>query len=372
MADGSWRHGPASRRVVLLDKERSLVQLDPLDHVVHAAVGQLLSAALDPRLSDQLYSYRKGRGPTAAIQRLLEVAAAHCATRPDPRTRALWVIRFDVASYGDSVPIDDSSELWTLARRYLPDEPPWVHEVLRALVRCAAHDEFADHGIPNGSPITTPMLNLYLADLDHEMSACATTYLRYGDDVAMAFERAEDAEAALAAVEATIARKGLSLNATKLGRLYWTAVGLPARRPGWTGVRHVPFVGHEVGLDGVVRAKTVRRRELVVALTERLRGVVRLLDEPDPLHRARALCQTAAALLDPASPLVLPELEPFLRVTSCRIQLTELDRQIATQIAGLATGIRGPKSFRRVSWRSLHQAGLPSLTAVRNHGRVAL
>ena len=38
VADGTYVHGPATRRLVMLDKLRSLVQLTTLDRVRHSAV----------------------------------------------------------------------------------------------------------------------------------------------------------------------------------------------------------------------------------------------------------------------------------------------------------------------------------------------
>ena len=370
LTDGSYVHGPAHRRMVLLDKLRSVVQLTTIDRVVHSAVAALLSRAFESKYSEDLYSYRAGRGRMPIVDRLLAMAAANRRGHDDVRQRGLWVLRFDVASYGDSIPIDDASELWPLLDHWLAAEPPWVHALMRTLVRCAATDEFTTRGVPTGSPMNNPMVNLYLSDLDAEMGKSTPLYVRFGDDVTIVCDSAEACDVAHAHVLATLTRKQLTVNKGKFARFYWNGAGRPPTIPGWVGARHITYVGFDVGYDGTFRAKKSARRLLVHDLVERLRAAGRRLPSRySPEQRATALAGAARALLDPRSPFVLPALSGFLAGTSCRIQLGEIDRLLATEIASLAAAVGGPKAFQTVTWKSLHRAGLPSLTATKNRGR---
>jgi len=237
---------------------------------------------------------------------------------------------------------------------------------VRSLSQCGAHGSFATCGVPNGSALSNPLINLYLADVDTLLEQRALTAVRYGDDVGAVFATADEAEAALSEVLAVLARKGLGLRQEKLARLYWTGSGRRPEIGGWSPARHVTMCGLDVAFNGGDRVKTARRRALLADLFTRLRNSSRLLPVEVPEVRAKLLCEAASVVLDPRSPLALPGFAPFLRNTSCRVQLREMDRMIAIEVAGLAANARGPRAFRQVAWRRLYDLGLPSLTVLRN------
>jgi hypothetical protein len=248
----------------------------------------------------------------------------------------------------------------------LTAEPPWVLELVRSLARCAPEGAFARHGVPTGSALCNPLVNVYLTDLDAMLAQSACFSARYGDDVVAVFEARDQAEMALSHTLALIARKELSLRPAKLERIYWTGSGRQPQHADWRPARHVTMCGIDVGFDGTRRVKTGRRRDFLQDLLARLRALVPLLGTRAPLERAAGLCAAASNLLDRGSPTRAPELDGILAATDCRIQIREMDRVIALGIAGLATGKKGPRAFRTVPWRTLHALGLPSLTRLRN------
>jgi hypothetical protein len=376
MAAGVWQHEPARRRVFQLDKPRSLVDLGTLDRIVHGTVARLLGEQFEPRYSRHLYSYRRGRTREHVVEELLALAAVARRTQPDVRTRGLWVLRFDVARYTDCIPLTDASALWRQLAAWAPDEPPWVYAMLRDLTRCASVGEFADRGTPTGSPLCNVLLNLYLTDLDAELVPRCDAYLRFGDDVTIVAASAAAADQRLAEVQAHLAGKALAINEAKLERIYWNggAAEAPAaeRAAGWRGQRYFRFVGYDLSFLGEQRPKTPRRRAVLAAVATRLRAVARALPaDASVAARADALCEAAAVLLDPSSPLAVTSVGALVRATSCRTQLAELDRELALIVASLAAGVGGPKAFRAMPWRALRARGLPSLTVLRNRGRQA-
>ena len=228
LADGTYVHGPATRRLVMLDKLRSLVQLTTLDRVMHSAVALLLGRAFEPKYSDDLYSYRPRRGRVDIADRIRELVTQHRERHANVLQRGLWVLRFDVKSYTDTIPIGDDSELWPMLTRWLPDEPPWVIELIRTLTRCAATDEFATCGTPTGSPMCNIFFNLYLADFDEEIRDRCALYVRFGDDATIIGDSADAVDAAYRTLTAAIARKRLRLNEAKLARIYWNGAARPS------------------------------------------------------------------------------------------------------------------------------------------------
>ena len=371
MAARRWTQQPVRRGFALLDKRRELVKLDTVDKVVHGAVGAVLSRELERVLPASLYSYRRGRGPGHVVHAVRALLRSY-RRRPVPLTeRGLFVVRFDVAAYGDSLPVGPDSELWTMLRDALPGEDPWLLDTIAAMIRCdAGAAEPRQVGVPTGSPIANPVVNLYLVDLDRELEAIAALYLRFGDDCLVICETAEAAAHARGILEATLARKRLRVNPGKLLARYWNAAGRPGPA-GWRGASHVSYVGADIAFSGTVRAKLDRRKACLDAIRARIAAIGGLLGPRDGTAaraRAAALCASLAPAFDPASALAVPEVAHLMRLSSCRTQLAEMDHAIAIAVAGEATGRRGPAAFRALPWRTLHELGLPSLVRMRNQG----
>lgn len=158
------------------------------------AAAQVLSAVLDPTMSDHSHAYRPNRGARRAI---CELAAA-----PDLGTS--WAIVSDIASYFDSI---DHRLLVAMLREHVADE-----RFLRILeswltnpVRDQGHDHPNRKGVPQGAAISPVLANLYLTPLDRWMERRGVVYARYADDFvalcpseASARNTANDLEAFLA------------------------------------------------------------------------------------------------------------------------------------------------------------------------------
>src|SRR5262245_23925006 len=73
----------SSHRAALGGKERTLYRARPLDEVVLVALAAALADALEPRWSDQLYSYRAGRSSRTAIRAFADFLREHARARPN-------------------------------------------------------------------------------------------------------------------------------------------------------------------------------------------------------------------------------------------------------------------------------------------------
>ena len=367
-AERRWVQQPARRRIAMLDRPRELITLDVVDRVVHAAVGGLLVQWLEPRLPASLYSYRPRRGPGHVVAAVVAALRAERARGRPLRERGLYVMRFDVSKYGDTLPVDAASELWPMLRGELAGVDAWLVDTICAMVRCDGDGEPRDIGVAIGSPIANPVLNLYLVDLDRTLETMARLYVRFGDDCLLACESAAAADAARAEVERVLARKRLRVTRTSRCGDYWNAAGRPGDGD-WRGTSHVSYVGADIAFGGTVRLKLARRHELLRAVDERIAGLAKLLDDgADARARAAELCAALRPAFDRASPWVLPELARVVTLASCRRQLAEMDREIAVAVAAAATRRRGAAAFREVAWRELLAIGLPSLVKLRNRG----
>ncbi len=189
VARGAYRIGAARLRRIRVDgKEREVFAFQPTDLVVHGVVADLIEEVMQARLSSSLYSYRKGVSwwrPTATFASFVR---AHRRSRPDPRTRGLYVLRRDVQSYTDTIPVGDGSPLWPMLGALLGPLSPSDGSLIRTVVRpeialAGGSRTTRDLGVPTGQPISCALFNFYLSDFDHHFDDVpGAFYARYCDD----------------------------------------------------------------------------------------------------------------------------------------------------------------------------------------------
>src|SRR5207302_9789606 len=95
-------------------KPREVFACRITDLIVHGVVSDIVQDAVSPRLSRRVFSYRKGLSwlnPIAELGRYFRVERGRHA---DPKARGVYVLRRDVDSYTDSIPIGRDSPLWPM------------------------------------------------------------------------------------------------------------------------------------------------------------------------------------------------------------------------------------------------------------------
>jgi hypothetical protein len=376
---GAYRPTPARIRRARLDKERALLVLAPIDRVVHAVLGELLGDAIEPLLSDQLYSYRTGRSAQLALRALGAYLRAHRAARPDPRDRGLYVLRADVAAYGDSIRLDDRAPIWPMLEQLVGGRAPAdgsPHAAAwRALVGAVRPpiagdgESWAARGLPTGSPIVAPLANLYHGEVDRALEAVpGGLYLRYGDDILFAHPDPGRVGDAIGRAEAILDRLGLALHPGKRQLLYLTGAGRPDPRGQARGADRIAYLGCDTSFAGTVSLPARKAGELLADVKARVRRSARLIDDAPAGERARTLAAMIARGFDASTPGAVRYAELVCDLVDDRSQLRDLDYRIALTVAEVLSGRRGPRAFRDVSYKSLRRAGLPSLVVRRNRG----
>ena len=382
VGSGAYEPGPAELRTIRVGgKRRTVFALGLVDLLVHGVVSDALEAAIEPTLNPRLLSYRTGvpwwRGP----QDFAAWIRWHGGDRDAEGRRrgGLYVIRRDVRSYTDTIPVHDESALWPMIQRALSPDGPMTAaaaEVVRAVVRPAIvgerdADPPRERGVPTGQPISCVLFNLYLRDVDHELAAIpGSFYTRYSDDVLFAHPDPRTVQAAATILEERVAALGLTLNARKSRDLYLTHAGHASTAwPAAKGAQHVPLLGLRVGADGTVGLDASKAREVVRDVRRRAWAAAAATSEPD--EAARLACAVVRRALDPGDMQAAARAAPLLRhVVTDRLQLGELDRRIAGEVAGVLVGDRTVRAFRALPPSVLRENyGLPSLVAQRNGRR---
>lgn len=377
VSSGAYAFGPVRMRAALIGgKQRMLGRSNLLDTIVLGVLARALAELVEPSLSTRVYSYRPGRSSWEAVSDLRRYLVEH-RTRLPARERGLYVLHRDVTGYGDSIPVDEGSALWSELSSALERASIAPDHVVARLARTAFTPTLEldaglpgpRPGVPTGSPVQTVACNLYLSAVDRlAESVPGAFYARYGDDMLFCHPDAGVAQDMATHMDATVERLRLRMKPEKRRTHYLTGPGRAS--PLWPESRatsRLDYLGFRLSLSGDVSLKAEKSRRLLRELGLRARCAAAAApgDAVDEA-RTRIVCSAVARALDPGSPLGDPAAAVLRYVVSDRAHLRELDYAIALSVAEALSGKRGPRAFRWAPYRMLREHGLPSLVAARN------
>ncbi len=386
VGDGDYRLRPAKVRAIVVEgRERTVFDYPLLDLIVHGVVADVLTEAIEPLLSSSVYSYRHGVSSMDGVSAFARYVRAHRRSRADPRSRGLYVLRRDVDSYTDSIPLGAPSVIWSQIEVAMcspgktlptPADRELVNEVIRPTVLTDdGHPASRLHGVATGQPISCVCFNIYLRDVDQALGDFrGGFYGRYSDDLVFAHPDATVALRASDALDAGIAALGLRFNDDKRRDWYMNGAGRGSDDwPDARGTTSVAFVGMRVTMDGTVALGQRKVRGLLRDARRRAANTANALHDASPEDRGRAVAGVLNALLDREDAQVQGAAVPLLaHAITDRQQLDELDHELALVVASAATGVPGPAAFRKAPYRVVRQEwGLRSLRRARdrNQGR---
>jgi retron-type reverse transcriptase len=162
-------------------KTREIYITNYADRILLMAIQNLISQELSTFHSPHLFSFRKGYGPKKASSILSTYLKGS-------EKKEMFFIGRDVSSYGDSIDHEVMDEI-------LESIPELTKSsLILPLLKKSYRSEFYSgpdkdvvaclrKGIPSGSPVVPLLENIYLRELDKELSAIeGSFYARYGDD----------------------------------------------------------------------------------------------------------------------------------------------------------------------------------------------
>jgi len=199
-----------TQRIELAKEEggtRVIERLQAFDLIAQRRLADVLQPHVDIALSDAAVAYRRGVSRQDTLQRV------HAAIAQGAR----YGVLADIADFFPSV---DHARL--LAQ--LDDVLPFADRVTRELVRrvlsmpsrtATGETESRSHGLPQGSPLSPLLANLYLAAFDHRIRSAGVLLLRYADDMLLLCKTRSEAESALARVTELLGGLGMHLHGGK-------------------------------------------------------------------------------------------------------------------------------------------------------------
>ena len=174
------------------------------DRVVQSALRDVIEPIFERDFAEHSYGFRPGRGCKDALRRVDELLKAG-------RT---IVVDVDLKSYFDTIP---HGKLLDRIRAKVSDGRvlQLIERFLKQGVMDGLHEWTPEEGSPQGAVISPLLSNIYLDPLDHLMAGSGLEMVRYADDFVVLCRSREEAEAALAVVQAWTAEAGLTLHPTK-------------------------------------------------------------------------------------------------------------------------------------------------------------
>lgn len=206
--DETWKPGAAQG--FWLKKEsggfRLIAQFPPRDALVHKVLHRFLAEAFDHAFEDASVGYRPRLSPAMVQERIRQAYAEGF----------LWAVRADVEDFFDQV---DWDLLESSLRRVLPASEDRLLALIMTVVRSPLAIDGAscprERGLPQGSPLSPLLANVYLDEFDEEMGRRGLRHLRFADDLLVLCSSEEEANQALGLLREILAPFKLRLNEEK-------------------------------------------------------------------------------------------------------------------------------------------------------------
>jgi RNA-directed DNA polymerase len=174
------------------------------DRVVQGALRHVLEPIFERRFAEHSYGFRPGRGCKDALRRVDRLL----------KQGFRYTVDVDLKSYFDSIP---HGKLLDEVRKHVADGRvlALIETFLKAEILDGLRQWTPESGAPQGAVLSPLLSNLYLNELDHGMAGSGYEMTRYADDLVIQCRTREEAEKALAMVQAWTAQRGLTLHPTK-------------------------------------------------------------------------------------------------------------------------------------------------------------
>lgn len=174
------------------------------DRVLHTAVAQVLTPIVEDEFEECSYAYRQGRSVRMAVERIGLLQ----------RQGYKWVVEADIESFFDRIPHDRLlNELAALAR---DDELiALVRRWLTTPVQDGERTIPVNLGVPQGSPLSPLLANLYLDHLDEALLDQGHALIRYADDFVVLAKNRDRADDAVELTTQVLQQLELKLNPLK-------------------------------------------------------------------------------------------------------------------------------------------------------------
>lgn len=174
------------------------------DRILQTAVTLVIEPVFEAEFEDCSFAYRKGRSVDQAVARIQTLQ----------RQGYQWVVDADIQAFFDNI---DHTLLLRQIGRLITDNAllQLIQQWLNATVFDNGQFFTLHQGVPQGSPISPLLSNLYLHHLDEALLADNACLVRFADDFLVLCKSQDRAEQMLELTDDLLGRLRLSLNVQK-------------------------------------------------------------------------------------------------------------------------------------------------------------
>ena len=226
------------------------------DRVVQTALRDVIEPIFERDFAEHSYGFRPGRGCKDALRRVDALLKAGY----------VYVVDADLKSYFDTIPHD---RLLQLIGEKISDSRvlALIESFLKQRVMDGLREWTPEEGSPQGAVISPLLSNIYLDPLDHLLAAAGFAMVRYADDFVILCRTAENADTALALVQAWTAEAGLTLHPEKTHVAHAATDGFEFLGYHFKGGERFPRAKSLKKLKATIREKTHRKQRHGIACT---------------------------------------------------------------------------------------------------------
>jgi retron-type reverse transcriptase len=365
VSKGVYEFSPVTIREVKIEKKiRRIFSYSIFDRIVHVAIFHMLAPDIQPLFSSNVYSYIRGRGRIDAVKSFLKYIRNHKLRHTHIQNRGLFVYRFDIKSYGESIPVTPQSLIWSsfselFSNAYFRTQSELEKKIFSSLIRPQILSEGGLYenmvGIPDGSPITSLLLNTYVLCLDRYIeSITGGFYARYGDDVLFAHNDQAVFKETCKEIKLKLDLLCLKTNQEKSKFIFFNAAG--RGQDEIDGSTVIEYLGMRINFDGTMSLKNDKVSELMSDIRKRVQLTLNQIHNfYSEEEKGILVCKLINEILDPANPLSATNIDYLLRLVNDRSQLKDIDYRIARLVLSLITGDASVKKFRSVPYKKLRE-----------------
>jgi CRISPR-associated protein Cas1 len=195
------RYRPGSSRRVFIPKHSGGVRPvdipSVVDRVAQGGVALVLMRVLDPEMEDASFAYRPGRSVAQAVARVAKYR----------REGFRYVVDGDIVRYFENVPHER-----LIARLEQCVNDLRLVDLVALWLEQHSHNE---RGLPQGSPISPVLANLFLDDVDEAIEGRGVRLVRFADDFVLLCKTETIAKGALARITGLLGEHGLEIHPDK-------------------------------------------------------------------------------------------------------------------------------------------------------------
>ncbi|MEZ4753544.1 MAG: reverse transcriptase domain-containing protein [Bdellovibrionota bacterium] len=355
--------GPAQVKTIRVDKERKIFSLTWPDRMMDSVLSSILTEAIEPTLSDRLFSFRKGRSNYKVISEF----GAYISNL-EQKGIPVYIIKQDVSDYGDSI---NREILLKKLSDALGHQDPYIARLVNAFAHPTKHlgedDVLKNVGIPMGLSITPVSENLYLSELDKEIDKIeGVFYSRFGDDIMLASDDVQKVLKADRLIASYLTKHGLIVKPEKRQQLclakqsYTSSTDFPTKPA-------IEYLGFSISFLGEIFLSKEKETNL--------KRDFRMTAKKSALANrklGKELCLKKVILavsLHLEKELMHPYLEAALSIVNDAKALKSLDTWIAKVCLRYIYGTGHDRVFKYKSLKQLRKMGVPSILHLKNSTR---